>query len=329
MKKHSKLLFAILFLCGFSFISSAQKERLQELKDLRKEKRAAQKALNEEIDSLSKVIQSFPGWKTGLSGIVGVDFTGSRNWFVNAIENNDSRAYSTSFNAFANYDRKKIFSRNSLNAAVQVQRVKNTDIDDNTGLEAETTRLISTSSNFSISSLNGYKYSKEFALSLEAAFQTGILNIDEEKEKIVSIFNNPGQLTASLGSSWTPNSDFYLSVHPIGVQWNYPNDEFSSSVGAKLSSGYNGELFNFLDWTSDLRAFIAYQGDESQGYSANDLSTWNWTNTFTIADLVGGIGLGFTLGLQRNKQLAFNKNVEDAGKLQSYYAIGLSYAIGG
>jgi len=329
MKKYSRPFLVIFLMCCFGFISSAQKERLEELKSLRKEKREEQKKVNNQIDSLTQIIQSYPGWKMGLSGIVGVDFTGSRNWFANAIENNDSRAYSTSFNAFANYDREKIFSRNSLNTAIQVQRVKNTDINDDTGLKGETTRLISTASNFSISSLNGYKYSKEFSLSLEGAYQTGILNIDQEKLKVVSIFNNPGQLTTSFGSSWSPNKSLYLSVHPFGAQWNFPNDEYSSSIGAKVSGAYNGTLFNFLGWTSNIRAFIAYQGDESEGYTANDLSTWNWTNTFTIADLVGGVGLGFTLGLRRNKQLAFNKNVENPGKLQSYYAVGLSYAIGG
>lgn len=329
MKNYTKFILTILFICAFGFVSSAQKERLQELKDLRKEKKAAKNKLNKQIDSLTKVIQSYPGWEVGLSGVIGIDFTGSRNWFANAIENNDSRAYSTSFNAFANYNREKLFSRNSINTAIQVQRVKNTDINDGTGLEEETTRLISTASNFAISSLNGYKYSKEFSLSLEAAYETGILNIDEDEGRVISIFNDPGQLTASLGSSWTPNSNFYLSVHPFGAQWNFPNDEFSSSIGSRVSAAYKEKLFNFIDWNSDFRVFIAYQGDSSQGYIANDLSTWNWTNTFTISDLIGGIGLGFNLGLRRNKQLAFNKNVANAGKLQSYYAVGLSYAIGG
>ncbi|MEL6945900.1 MAG: hypothetical protein AAFO82_24865, partial [Bacteroidota bacterium] len=134
---------------------------------MRQEKKAARKQLNKQIDSLNNAIQSYPGWKTGFSGVLGADFTGSRNWFANAIENNDTRSYSTSFNAFANYDKSKFFSRNSLNAVLQVQRVKNTDINDETGMAEATTRLISTASNFSISSLNGYKYSKDFSLSLE------------------------------------------------------------------------------------------------------------------------------------------------------------------
>lgn len=328
--RHSFPFFTILtlLLCLNSTFLCAQ--TLDSLKLLRKEKNAQKKQLDRQIDSLTKAIQSYPGWKAGFSGVVGVDFTGSRNWFANAIENNDTRAYSTSFNAFANYDRKKLFSRNSLNTILQVQRVKNTDINDDTGIEESTNKLISTASNFSISSLNGYRYSKEFALSLEAAYETGIVNIDETEGKVISIFNDPGQLTMSIGGSWSPNDQLYLSVHPLGAQWNFPNASYSSSVGSRLSGTYNGELFNFLAWTTDLRAFIAYQGDESENYTANDLSTWNWTNTFTISDLIGGVGLGFTLGLRRNKQLAFNKNVvENAGKVQMYYAIGLSYALGG
>ncbi|MEM9846521.1 MAG: hypothetical protein AAF847_01435 [Bacteroidota bacterium] len=321
----------LIFLCSLLVVSlNAQKQDIEDLKTARKEKRAAKKKISQKIDSLTKAIQSYPGWKTGLSGVVGIDFTGSRNWFANAIENNDTRSYSTSFNAFANYDKNKIFSRNAVNSVLQVQRVKNIDINDDTGEEQTTTKLISTASDFNISSLNGYKYSENFALSLEAAYQTGIVNIDEDEGRVVSIFNDPGQLTASFGGSWSPNSSIYLSLHPIGAQWNFPNAEYSSSIGARFSGTYTGTLFDFLNWSSDLRAFIAYVGDESEGRTPNDLSTWNWVNTFTIADLVGGIGLGFTIGLRRNKQLAFNKNImEDAGRLQMYYALGLSYAIGG
>ncbi|MEM9887526.1 MAG: hypothetical protein AAF849_16640 [Bacteroidota bacterium] len=324
--KHKQLFILLLIICP----TLLPAQSLKELKALRKEKRVARNEVSNKIDSLTKVIQSYPGWKTGFSGVFGMDFTGSRNWFANAIETNDTRAYSTSFNAFANYDRKKLFSRNNVNAVLQVQRVKNININDDTGEEETTTKLISTASNFSISSLNGYKYSEEFSISLEMGYQTGILNFEEDEGKVVSIFNDPGQLTASIGGSWSPNNNLVFSVHPLGAQWNFPTEDYSSSIGARISGIYNNTFFDFLGWATDLRVFIAYLGDESQDYTAGDLSTWDWTNTFTISDLIGGIGVGFTLGLRRNKQLAFNKNIiEEAGQLQMYYALGLSYAIGG
>lgn len=328
MMKHY-LLLLLTFSC-LTLTAQNQSQSLDALKQARKEKKAARKKLNQQIDSLNKAIQEFPGWKVGFSGVLGVDFTGSRNWFANAIENNDSRAIGGNFSAFANYHKEKFFTKNSLNTALQIQQVENRDIDDSTGEKQPPTELVSTASNFSIASLSGYRYSKNFALSAEGAYETGIVNIDEEERNIVSIFNDPGQLTLSVGASWTPSNNLYFSLHPLGAQWNFPNEDYASSVGAKIRGTYNGKLFNFLGWSSDIRAFIAYEGDEQEGFTAEELTNWNWTNTFTISDLIGGIGLGCTIGLRQNRQLAFNKNIiSNADKIQMYYAIGLSYALGG
>ena len=71
-----------------------------------------------------------------------------------------------------------------------------------------------------------------------------------------------------------------------------------------------------------------------QSYKTANLSNWTWTNSFGYT-LWKGIGVGFELGLRKNKQEALNNaKITDANasfssvdnKIQSYWLFGLSYA---
>ena len=71
-----------------------------------------------------------------------------------------------------------------------------------------------------------------------------------------------------------------------------------------------------------------------QSYKTSDLSNWTFTNSLGYT-IWKGIGVGFELGLRKNKQEALNyalidnananfSNVDN--KLQSYFLLGLNYA---
>jgi len=142
-------------------------------------------------------------------------------------------------------------------------------------------------------------------------------------------FNDPGQLSFSAGLTWTPRKDFVAYLHPVGYQWTFPTDNFISAAGAELGATYTGTLFPSVEWTSNLNAFLAYGSKELNGVerSRGDLSNWTWINTFSVADVFKGIGLGLSVGLRNNKQLGFAKSLSDGGGLQTMYSLGLSYAL--
>ena len=99
------------------------------------------------------------------------------------------------------------------------------------------------------------------------------------------------------------------------------SDVFGSSPGAKIVADYSAK-YNKLSVKSNLSMF--------QSYKDGDLSNWTWTNSLGYT-LWKGIGVGFELGLRKNKQeAASSQAVPLSGadnNLQSYYLFGLNYSI--
>jgi hypothetical protein len=170
---------------------------------------------------------------------------------------------------------------------------------------------------FTISSLYGKRLNKKWALSALGEYRT----------TIIDNFNDPGYLDFGIGVTWTPINSLVLVLHPGNYNYVFSNEGnvFDSSLGAKIVADYTKKYGN-LSIKSNLSIF--------QSYKTADLSNWTLTNSLGYT-IWKGIGIGFELGLRKNKQEALNNalitnaaetfNTVD-NKLQSYYLLGISYA---
>jgi len=324
-----KLVLLLLAFMPFGLALNAQ--TVDELKAMKADKEAAAAAILAEIADLDTKINTFPGWKVGGLGILGFDLNQNNAWY--ALDNPTSRAngYGLNFTAFANLDQEKLFWRNAL--LTNLKQV-NTTIDgnfDNDLDDTEDTELKAITDALDISSLAGYKLTEKFAISAEGKFLSSLLN-----------FNNPGKLQLSAGATWTPIPNLVVLIHPLGYEFNWPSEDFTSVAGAKIGASYAAEIIPGVAWTSNLSAFLPYGGDdtreilgvtgESGNWTAGDLSNWTWINGFTFS-VFKGIGVGVNLGLRSDKQLINNFALSRQpvtqydNKLSSYYSVGLSYTL--
>lgn len=306
----------ILLLSAFTYSLQAQEETLEELKDQKAEREAAKSEIESEIAAIQKKIKNFPGWNLKFSSQVGVNFSGTNDWFANEIETNFTRGFNIGMNVIANQRQEKYFWNNSLVSSLSRSTSSNNDIEDDTGEELPEEEITARASYFEIASLYGYRFSKQFASSVEARYTTTIFE-----------FNDPGKLTLSAGVTWTPVNNLVVIIHPLGFQWTFPDNEFASASGAKLGAVYNGNILEMISWNSDFNAFIAYAGDDDADLTAGELTNWTWINSFTVSDIFKGIGIGANIGLRNDQQLAFAKNQLDGGGVQFLYTVGISYAI--
>ena len=307
--------FLVLVICIFTAISGFS-QTLEELQAMKAEKEAEKSKVMDQVDALDSEIadvvsqiKEFPSWTTGFTGLIGLDFSGSRNWFSNDIPNNSSTGFGLSLNAFANRDAPKYFWWNNASANYSTSKVKNERLNEP---EEE---LTSEASFFGLNSIGGYAITEKFFVSGEARYETTVLE-----------FNDPGKLLFSAGGTWKPIDNLVVIIHPLGYQITFPTNDFSSSAGAKLGAIYNGTLIPGIEWSTNLNAFLSYSGDDENMLAAGDLSNWTWLNTFTVANIFKGIGLGINIGLRKDNQLAISKGVTD-GPLQTFYNIGISYAL--
>jgi hypothetical protein len=310
------LLFAVAL---FAFNADAQDMTIEQLKAMQAEKAAAAGALQAEADALQAKIDAFPGWKFGGLGIIGFDLADNTAWYAIDQAFSSQNSLGLGFTAFANYDAEKTFWRNGLTINMKQQNSKAFEDD-------ETTESITDA--LGIQSLAGYKLRPKIALSAEGQYNSTVLS-----------FNDPGQLTLSAGATWLPIQDLVVIIHPLGYQFNFPSQDFTSQAGAKIGASYTREIFKGVSWNSNLSAFLSYQGDDAdstRGFSSGDLSNWTWLNGLGF-NLFKGIGVGLNLGLRGDRQLvdAFRNGenyelsqdtrADEDNPLQFYYNLGLSY----
>ena len=104
--------------------------------------------------------------------------------------------------------------------------------------------------------------------------------------------------------------------------------ESQSALGAKVKATYSLGLPGGVTWSSNLGVFMPYSSDKTvimyfdedgaEQTSEEGLFEYTWINSFNIADLWKGVGVGFTVGI---RQAGF----EYPPGLQSYTALGLTY----
>lgn len=285
-------------------------QTLEELKAEQGPKKDSIAALQAKVKAIQNTIDALPGWKKGAFGTIGGNLSGFDNWYSKGIPNSSTGNVGFTVNVFANLLQEKYFWRNSAN--VNLSWVKFDDKDNAT----DNKDFQEASDVFSITSLYGHKLSNKFAIS----------TLGEYKTTILSNFNDPGYLDLGFGATWTPIADLVVVIHPMNYNFVFSNGEsvYESSLGAKIVADYSKKI-GAVKFKTNLSAF--------QSYKSSDFSNWTWTNSFGYT-LWKGIGVGFDLGLRKNKQEALNYALANDGsttfetvdnKLQSYWLFGLNY----
>lgn len=304
MKKISIL---ILLLC-INFSVSAQS--VEELKKEQAPKKIQIAKLQGEINAIQAKIDVLPGWKYGAFGTIGGSISGFKNWYSRTAPTAAAGNIGITINGFANLIEDGFFWRNST--AVNLGWVKLDEKNVSGDEDFDTATDV-----FTISSLYGKRLNKKWALSALGEYRT----------TIIDNFNDPGYLDFGFGATWTPINGLVVVMHPGNYNFVFSNEEniFDSSLGAKIVADYT-KKYGELSINSNLSIF--------QSYKTADLSNWTLTNSFGYT-IWKGIGIGFELGLRKNKQEALNNalisnatetfNTVD-NKLQSYYLLGMSYA---
>ncbi|PHI20498.1 hypothetical protein CEQ90_07030 [Lewinellaceae bacterium SD302] len=316
----------VLALC-FSVLSfGLQAQSLEELKAQKEQLKSEQAAEQAEADAydarlseLAAQIEKLSGWQTGLNGLLGLSFNTSNNWQANANRNSASSILNVGVSAFANNIKEKSFWRNTLNVNVSWQGLDNDTKDDVDGgdfLESRNGDVLI------LTSLYGYRLNSEIALSGLGDLNTSVFN-----------FLDPGTASLGLGATWTPSAvpNLVVVVHPLTYQFAFSGldgVDSQGAVGAKLRATYSTDIVKGLNWTSNLGAFLPYSNEEFPITYLNEdnaevmdeagLVEWTWINTFNVADIWKGIGVGFTVGLRQ-------ADFEYPEGLQSYTALGFTY----
>jgi hypothetical protein len=297
----------ILFLLIALFVGiSINSQTADELKKELDTKKTAISKLEEEATSLQSKIDALPGWRKGAFGTIGGSLSGFNNWYSRTAPTASAGNIGITVNGFANLIEEKFFWRNSLAVNLGWVKLDEKGVSGDEGFDTATDV-------FTISSLYGKRLSKKWAVSALGEYRT----------TLIDNFNNPGFLDIGVGFTWTPINNLVVVIHPANynIVFSSDSDVFGSSPGAKIVADYSAK-YNKLSVKSNLSMF--------QSYKDGDLSNWTWTNSLGYT-LWKGIGVGFELGLRKNKQeAASSQAVPLSGadnNLQSYYLFGLNYSI--
>ncbi|MGB0879842.1 MAG: DUF3078 domain-containing protein [Polaribacter sp.] len=299
----------VLFVLFVGFSTNAQ--TIDKLKSELATKKDAIGKLEGKANAIQAKIDALPGWKKGGFGTIGGNFSGFNNWFSKGTPNSSAGNIGITFNGFANLIEDKFFWRNSLN--VNLGWVKLDNKDDATDSDS----FESATDVFNISSLYGKRLNKKWAISALGEYRT----------TLIDNFNNPGFLDIGAGATWTPLSNLVVVIHPANYNMVFSSGSnvYDSSLGAKIMADY-ATSFSGVSLKSNLSMF--------QSYKSSDLSNWTWVNSLGYT-LWKGIGIGFELGLRKNKQEAYNNELATNplatlgsadNKLQSYWLFGMNYS---
>jgi hypothetical protein len=305
MKTMKKILF---FLSAMFVGISINAQTADELKKELSTKKDEISKLEKEASSLQSKIDALPGWRKGAFGTIGGSLSGFDNWYSRTAPTASAGNIGITVNGFANLIEEKFFWRNSIAINLGWVKLDEKGVSGDNGFDTATDV-------FTISSLYGKNLSDKWAVSALGEYRT----------TLIDNFNNPGFLDIGVGFTWTPLNNLVVVIHPANYNIVFSSGEgsdvYSSSPGAKIVADYNA-TYNKLSVKSNLSMF--------QSYKDGDLSNWTWTNSLGYT-LWKGIGVGFELGLRKNKQeAASSQGVLLSGadnKLQSYYLFGLNYSL--
>ncbi|MFZ1705560.1 MAG: DUF3078 domain-containing protein [Saprospiraceae bacterium] len=305
-----KFLF-LFFFGGCLTMSNAQDVTLDELKAKKQELQEKLAPLQAEINpivaeiaTIDASIAKLPGWRTGVSGIIGANFIGRNNWFA-AGDNRNATAttLSMSMNSFANLIQEKYFWRNAGGLSLGWQKLR---IDD-AGPDPDFTPIADV---LNVTSLFGYNLTSKIAASALGEYRTSVIDN----------FNNPGYLDIGVGATYTPLANMVFVVHPLNYNFIFTDTDntFTSSLGCKIVGDYNTKITKGIQWRSNVSGFFSYKNSDPS------LHNGTWTNWLSF-NLWRGIGVGIEHGLRFSPQERSLLQIDN--KLQNYYVIGLTYNI--
>lgn len=323
MKTINTIFFFLLLILSTSGLQAQDIEALKaekaELLAQQAELKKQAAAFDGKISSLNKEITLLSGWQTGLSGLVGLNFSSSNSWQANANANSSSSVLNIGVNAYANNIKEKSFWRNTLTTNISWQGLDNNTKDDLDGsgfLENRNGDVLIASS------LYGYRFSPALAGTVLGDLNTSVFN-----------FLSPGTADVGIGATWTPVAvpNLVVVAHPLTYHFafsGFDGVDSQSALGGKIKATYSLELPGGVAWSSNLGVFMPYSSDKTtvmyfdedglEQTSEEGLFEYTWINSFNIADLWKGVGVGFTVGI---RQAGF----EYPPGLQSYTALGLTY----
>jgi len=311
--------------------SQAQSPTLQELEAKKAEleaqlgtKKGEVAALEGDIAGIKRQMDLLKGWHLGLSGLVGFQFANSNDWQANPNPNASSSALNVSISAFANLERPKYFWRNT---GLITKAWNDIDVDgrpDNGDLFDNGTVDI-----LNISSLGGYKLNNWVALSALGELNTSLEN-----------FFSPGTFDIGIGATLTPVENLVIVLHPLNYHLafsGFDDIDSQSALGMKFRAEYTRDVVVIskkVGWSSVLTGFVPYSGDVElvEGNPASAVSLFNYTWLNTVAFSVWkGIGVGVSFGIRGSELERFNTDtlMDSFDGPQTFYSIGLTYAIGG
>ncbi|PQB03177.1 hypothetical protein BST83_17845 [Polaribacter filamentus] len=306
MKKLSILLLFV-FIC---FSINAQ--TIDELKKTLASKKDSITKLQVKTNAIQAKIDALPGWRKGAFGTIGASLSGFNNWYARSAPNTSAGNIGFTVNAFANLIQKDFFWRNSGTVNLGWVKIDNRDDPTDSGNFETATDV------FTISSLYGKRLNQKWAIS----------GLSEYRTTLLENFNDPGYLDLGAGLTWTPTSNLVVVINPGNYNFVFSkgNSVFESSLGTKIVADHTTK-YNKLSVKSNLSMF--------QSYKNSDLSNWTFTNSLGYT-VWKGIGLGFELGLRKNKQEALSNSLITNpsenfntvnNKLQSYWLFGVSYSL--
>lgn len=281
----------------------------EELQALKAEKMAAIgdlegkiATLQGEVDGIQADIDQLTGWRKGVSGLIGFNFTKSNGWIANPNPESSSTGLNFGLNAFANKDSEKSFWNNKLilNKSWQDVDIDDGENDDDDGLFDNGTADI-----LNLSSLYGYKLSDKFAISGLGELNTSLEN-----------FLSPGTVDIGVGATWTPAQNMTIVIHPFNYHMAFSAVDGVDTEGA-LGAKFRLDYFNNFSiagkaftWSTTLTSFVPYQSNEPT------LFEYTWLNGISF-ELWKGIGIGYNFGI-RNAEF-------ESEDMQSYHSFGVTY----
>ena len=304
-----------LYLMSANLVQAQTNEELQAQKDAKSaelaDAEAQLKALTDQVNGLKADVANltdqltpYPRVAKGLLSNIGLNFANFSDWYSKDQPNTSAVNIGVSTVGFINAEYEKAFWRNRANLTLGWIRFDDKDNpDDEDGFQVAADA-------FNLSSLYGFKLTEKIAVSTLGEYRTAVLD---------GRLNNPGYLDLGMGATWTPMPNLVVVAHPLNYNFVFSDDDvnFDFSLGAKIVADYNQKFLEKIVWTSNLSIFASYK--------SSDLSNWTWVNNFSTA--VKGIGVGLDIGLRSNKQEALAEGFTD-NPLQTYWILGLSYAIG-
>ena len=321
-----KILFIILTMCSCSLLFAQEDMTLEQLQAKKAEVQAKFDAASSEVnatqaelDDLQKQINILSGWMLGISGLVGFDLSGSKQWIANPNPTSRTTGLSMGLTGFANREQEKYFWNNKLIINKAWQKVNLMGNDSSSLFDNGTVDILN------ISSLAGYKFSEKWAASALGEFNSSIEN-----------FLEPATFDIGAGVTWKPITNMTVVIHPLNyhLAWSSQSEiDVQGALGAKVRADYQDEFMiagRKLSWSTTLTSFLPYKNekttiDEVDKYGVPlgttreaGLFEVTWLNTVSF-QVWKGIGVGLNLGVRKA-----NFEYPDP---QTFYGLGLTYTL--